>query len=616
MSKDDLPASVPEDVRVPNERRLTRKIVTDRPIRVAHITTIDLTLWYLLRNQLQRLGAEGYDVTAISAPGPAVPLLEAEGIRHIPWRNATRGWSLAADLRAFFELYRILRRHKFDIVHTHNPKPGVLGRIAARLAGVPCVVNTVHGLYATPKDRPGRKAAVLAAEAIAARCSDLELYQSEEDLTWARRIHLAGRRRTVLLGNGVDMHAFDPGAVPAERVASVRAELGIPANAVVVGTVGRLVLEKGYRELFRAARGVRRRHPNVVFLVVGGSDGDKWDSLPSADMDAARGNVVFAGHRDDVRDLLALMDVFVLASWREGLPRSPIEAAAMAKPLVLTDIRGCREVVRDGVEGFLVPAHDPGRLEAAIGRLLADPELRARMGAAARVRALERFDQRRVEDVVVREYQALAGRKGLLAEEIEGLRVRRATRADVPLLAHYHVQMHETGFMPRLGEPFMRVLYNAFVTDEDAVALIVEQDGQTIAFGTGALSVPGFYRRFFRRHGVRAVIAAAPKLIRPRFLKRAWETARYPVNMDGYPEPEFLTLGVLPGVRARGLGGLVGNAIVEELGALGATEARGTVAIDNIPMNRMMVRSGWLEVGRFSVHDGRTSIVYRKPCPS
>src|SRR2546421_432034 len=125
-------------------------------VRVAHLTTVDLTLRFLLLPQLRRLRDEGYDVTTISAPGPWVGELREEGFRHVPWNHATRSWDLRADVKAFAELVRILRRERFDLVHTHNPKPGIMGRIAARLVGTPCVVNTVHGLYATPEDRPHR----------------------------------------------------------------------------------------------------------------------------------------------------------------------------------------------------------------------------------------------------------------------------------------------------------------------------------------------------------------------------------------------------------------------------------------------------------------------------
>ena len=247
--------------------------------RVAHVATVDLSLRFLLLPQLRALRDAGFDVTTISAPGPWVSELEAEGIRHIPWPGATRAWDPRSDVRAFRELVAIFRRERFDLVHTHNPKPGVIGRVAARVAGVPHVMNTVHGLYATPEDRLRRRAPVLAAEWIAARCSDLELYQSAEDLAWARRLHLVRRDRSLHLGNGIDLTAFTPGLAGDERVRKLRAELGIGEDELVVGTVGRMVREKGYEELFDAARIVRSRIPNARFLAVGGSDLDKEDAI-------------------------------------------------------------------------------------------------------------------------------------------------------------------------------------------------------------------------------------------------------------------------------------------------------------------------------------------------
>jgi glycosyltransferase involved in cell wall biosynthesis len=374
---------------------------------VAHVTTVDSTLRFLVLPQLIRLRDEGYDVSAISAPGPWTSDLAAERIRHIPWPHATRSWDPRADAIASWELLRIFRRERFHLVHTHNPKPGIVGRIAARLARVPRVVNTVHGLYATPEDRATKRIPVLALERLAARFSDLELYQSEEDLDWARREGVVTPDRSLLLGNGVDLARFDPSLVPRKRVRTLRKELGIHEDALVVGMVARLVVEKGYRELFAAAKEVRAAHPHVRFLAVGPSDPDKADALGDREIEQAREDILFAGWRGDTVELLALMDVFVLPSWREGLPRSAIEAAAMGKPLVLTDIRGCREVVQPGVEGLLVPPRDSRRLAGAIERMVKDAPARARMGAAARARAIERFDERRVTDLIVERYRSL-----------------------------------------------------------------------------------------------------------------------------------------------------------------------------------------------------------------
>jgi glycosyltransferase involved in cell wall biosynthesis len=375
--------------------------------RVAHVATIQPTVRFLLLPQLQRLRNEGYDVTAISAPGPYTNDLEAAGVRFIPWHHATRAWDPAADVRAMAELLAILRRERFDVLHTHTPKPGLLGRVAARVTGVPFVVNTVHGLYAKPDDPLKRRLPVLGLEWVAARFSDLELYQSYEDLGWAWRRGIVSRGKSRFLGNGTDLNRFHPDAVPQARREALRGELGIPPGALVVGTLGRLVAEKGYRELLGAMREVRKTIPGVRLLAIGPRDPAKADALREEELEAVKDFAVFTGPRADTPGLFSLMDVFVLPSWREGLPRAPIEAAAMGKPLVLTDIRGCREVGRDGVEALLVPPRDPHRLASALTRLLRDAEMRSRMGNAARARVLERFDENQVCDVIVSSYRDL-----------------------------------------------------------------------------------------------------------------------------------------------------------------------------------------------------------------
>ena len=384
--------------------------MTSTGTRIVHVATVDLTLRFLLLPQLVALRDAGFDVATISAPGPWIADIEAEGIRHIPWHHATRAWDPREDFLAFRELLAIFRRERFDLVHTHNPKPGVMGRVAARLCRVPHVVNTVHGFYATSEDRLSKRAIVLGAEWVAARCSDLELYQSAEDLHVARRLHMVRGTKAMLLGNGTDVDHFEPAAVPRERLTLLRRELGIDRGDLVVGTIGRLVAEKGYPEFFDAARRIRREDPRVRFLAVGDSDPSKADCPP--ERRAARQWAPTSSSRvgaTTFETCLALMDVFVLASWREGMPRSAIEAAAMGKPLVLTDIRGCREVVRPGVEGLLVPPRSPSALADAISLLLHDPALRRRMGEAARRRAVERFDERRVTADVVDAYRSLLG---------------------------------------------------------------------------------------------------------------------------------------------------------------------------------------------------------------
>ena len=374
---------------------------------LVHLTTTDMSLDWLLRPQLEAFRDAGYDVVGVSAPGPHVDALEASGIRHHPIASLTRSMAPMHDLRALADLYRAFRELRPAIVHTHNPKPGVLGRLAARAAGVPAVVNTVHGLYALPDDPLPKRAVVYGLERLAAACSDAELLQNPEDLPVLRKLGLPHDQLTVL-GNGVDLERFDPDRVPPSARGRLRAELGIDDETVVIGVVGRLVWEKGYREIFEAA--ARLRGEPCVFVVVGPEDHAKTEAVDQASIDAAEADGVrFLGARTDMADLYSMFDVYALASYREGFPRSAMEAAAMGLPVVATDVRGCRQVVIDGETGALVPVGDAGRLASALLRLVADRDVRIRQGVAARIRALEAFDDRDVIATTLRTYDALLG---------------------------------------------------------------------------------------------------------------------------------------------------------------------------------------------------------------
>jgi glycosyltransferase involved in cell wall biosynthesis len=349
------------------------------------------------------------EVVGVSAPGPFVPQLEAWGIRHEPLRHATRSRALGHDVLALAELWRLFRRLKPDIVHTHNPKPGLYGRVAARAAGVPGVVNTVHGLYASPEDPTSRRALVYALERAASLCSGAELVQNSEDFDVLARLGVP-RDKLVQLGNGVDLRRFRPAADGQARQQArqqARADLGIDGDAVVVGTVARLVWQKGFRELFAAAERVRGAHPDIVFVVVGGSDPDKADAISPEELAAARrrGRIVFAGSRDDMERVYPGFDLFVLPSHREGFPRSAMEAAATGLPVIATDIRGCRQVVSHGQTGLLVPLHDPEHLARAVEELAVDPALRRRMGTAGRRKAEAEFDDRAVVTKTLEAYE-------------------------------------------------------------------------------------------------------------------------------------------------------------------------------------------------------------------
>ncbi len=380
--------------------------------RVVHVTTTDISLELLLGPQLSAFIEAGYEVVGASAPGGFVPAIEARGVRHVPLRHATRAMAPTEDLRAVGELRGLFRELRPDIVHTHNPKPGLYGRLAARAAQVPVVVNTVHGLYALPEDRLAKRAVVYSLERFASTCSDAELVQNPEDLELLRSTLRVPDRKLHLLGNGVDLMRFGPPRDGDERK-RIRAALGIDDDQVVVGAVGRLVAEKGYPELFRAWHDLGNVRSTATLLVVGPDDPDKSDALDRHVVERARADGVrFLGMRDDVEEIYRAMDVYVLASHREGYPRSAMEAAASGLPVVATRIRGCRQVVDDNVTGHLVPVRNAAGLGDALGELIGDAGLRERMGAAALERARREFDQERVIATTLNVYATQLRRVG------------------------------------------------------------------------------------------------------------------------------------------------------------------------------------------------------------
>lgn len=392
---------------------------TDRamgPVRVAHITTVDMGLRYLLLNQMRYLQKAGFAVTGISARGPDVPVIEQAGIRHLEVAMTRRPFSPLRDLNSFAGLWRTLSRERFTLVHTHNPKPTFYGQIAARLAGVPLVVNTLHGFYFHERTHPVLRRLFIQMETVAARCADVILSQNKEDIQTALAEGICGPEKIRYLGNGIDLKRFGGPSPPADRALS-RQRLGYQSEHRVIGFVDRLVREKGILEILQAAHILRQRLPACRFLLIGPSDEEKSDTLsPRQARDYQVEDIcAFLGLRHDLPELYSAMDVCVLPSHREGFPRVPMEACAMGVPIVVSDIRGCREVLESDRNGLAVRVQDPFALAQAIEAILTSPERHGRYSVEARRLAEERFDERLVFRKVQDEYLRLLEARGLLA---------------------------------------------------------------------------------------------------------------------------------------------------------------------------------------------------------
>lgn len=381
-------------------------------IKIAHVTTADVSLKYLLLNQLIELRKSGFLVYGVSTPGPYAAQLAEYGIMHIPV-TMKRRMSPVADLIALWRLCHVFRKEQFLIVHTHTPKAGLLGQLAAKLVGVPIIVNTLHGFYFHDASPMLSRGFYVAMERIAAFCSDVILSQNREDMRTAIEERICAPDKIKRLGNGIDIERFDRKRIEDCHVQETRGNLGIPRDCYVVGFVGRLVREKGLIDLLKAIPRIIKVTTRVRFLIVGPLDNVKKDAFHPDDAKAygVSDFCIFTGMREDMPELYASMDVLVLPSYREGFPRAPMEAAAMGVPIVVTDIRGCREVVEDGVNGYKIQVGDIVHLADRIVDLLLDPGKRQCMSTRARTIAAENFDERIVFERVKREYARLLNEK-------------------------------------------------------------------------------------------------------------------------------------------------------------------------------------------------------------
>jgi lipopolysaccharide/colanic/teichoic acid biosynthesis glycosyltransferase/glycosyltransferase involved in cell wall biosynthesis len=373
--------------------------------KVLQVTAIDVTVKKLLLPLIDRLTAEGYQVHVACSDGQYVPELKAHGynIHVVPIRRRV---SPISNLRSLWGLYRLMKKEQFDVVHVHTMVASVMGRLAAWAAGVPLVIYTAHGFYFHENMPSWTRRLAIWIEKIMCLVTDLVFTQSQEDAITAVKEGICPREKVVWIGNGVDTSRFSDALSPDET----RLRYGLEPGDRVVGFVGRFVREKGILELLQAMQIVNQAIPEARLLLVGdtlASDRDgKTKKIISRmkEQDQSASRVVFTGFLEDIAAPMSVMDIFVLPSHREGMPRTIIEAMASGKPVIATDIRGCREEVVHGSTGLIVPVNNPPALAEAIIYVLSHPEAGRRMGTEGRLRANELFNERTVLDKQVEIY--------------------------------------------------------------------------------------------------------------------------------------------------------------------------------------------------------------------
>ncbi len=363
------------------------------------------TAWYLYNFRLplaRALRDRGLTPLFVAPHDRYADALQAEGFRFEPLRLRRAGINPFVELMALLTLVRLYRRERPAVVHHFTIKCVLYGSLAAIMARTPAVVNAITGLGHVfvshrLKARILRPLVTRLYRVALASPHTRIIFQNTEDRDAFVGLGLVdAEQTTVIRGSGVDLARFAPGVACTPEVPRVL-------------LVGRLLAEKGIFEFVEAARLLRARGSTAIFEVAGELDPGNPSSVSPQQLAAwVREDVLeFSGHVDAIEESLSAATIVTLPSYREGVPRSLLEAAAMGKPLVATDVPGCREVVEDGRNGLLVPARNAKALANAIEQLLADPEARARMGLASRIKVASEFDENSVVGATIDVYRQL-----------------------------------------------------------------------------------------------------------------------------------------------------------------------------------------------------------------
>ena len=376
----------------------------------------DFNLYRFRMPVMQALRERGAQVWAICPPGEYSPRFREHGIEFVPISldrktfNPLRAWTTVNRLRS------ILRELRPDVLHTSTLRPNVYGALAGWLAGVSAIVCTVEGLGTlyTNHDLKTRllRWGVEQTTRLALRAADAIIFLNPDDQSYYLSQKLCRPEQArLIVSAGINVKRFSPDRFSPEARQRLRQEQGFSPDAVVVTMIARLIAPKGVREFLQAAE---RLNGKARFVLIGEPDPGNLDSLTWEEIQeyVRRGFVLAPGWQSDVLPWLAITDIFVLPSYREGTPVTVLEAMAMGLPVVATDVPGCREAVVAGETGFLVPPRNVDELVQAIRKLVEDPALRRRMGQAGRARVVQHFAVERIVEQYLELYTEVLEHRG------------------------------------------------------------------------------------------------------------------------------------------------------------------------------------------------------------
>lgn len=364
---------------------------SEKPVRILFLTTED---WYFFSHRLPLARAcrdRGWEVLVATRTSEHRAQIESEDFRVIEIQMRRRGRAIVSEIRSVFDLIRIFRRERPDIVHNVGLKPVIYGSLAGLVTRTAPVVNTLAGMgYVFSSGHFTIRVVRFAIKLMLKLCLSARKHwlvvQNSADAGVLTGSRLASKNRTAIIpGFGVDVERFRPGPEP--------------EGPIVAAIVSRMLKDKGVREVVLAARELKRRNAGLEVWLVGDPDMENPTSLSESDLRQwdAEGCIRWLGHQSDIAGIWAKAHIALLPSYREGMPMSLLEAAACGRPIITSDVPGCNELVIDGETGLLVERNDWLGLANAMERLSLSSSLRAKLGVAAREKVCGEYGQ---EDIV------------------------------------------------------------------------------------------------------------------------------------------------------------------------------------------------------------------------
>lgn len=386
--------------------------------KILRITTVPLSLQKLILGQLPYMRSKGLKPLMVSADGPEVQaVLEEQECEHV-LVPMTRQVTPLQDLKSLWAFYRLCKKHQPEIIHSHTPKAGIVGMLGGMLAGVPVRLHTVAGLPLM--EAKGIKRIILdAVEKLTYACAT-KIYPNSTVLKdFILKGGFCGPEKVKVIGNGssngINTSFFSIEVLDLNKLQALRHELGIEANNFVFVFIGRLVKDKGIRELVAAFKALQSRYRHAKLILVGPLE-QHLDPLPPETLQEIEqnGDILSVGFQNDVRPFLAVSHALAFPSYREGFPNVPMQAGCFELPSIVTDINGCNEIIVEGENGLIIPPKNTQKLQEAMARLIADEELYTYLKSHARRSIVERYDQQHFWELLYQEYKEHLQMKGLL----------------------------------------------------------------------------------------------------------------------------------------------------------------------------------------------------------